>query len=110
MADVLTVEQLDLARHFSRMMPLRFEGLSFSLGLGNVPVLDGCAAQFECRKMTQHPGGNDIIVIGEVERFAGGDCPLLVFHGGWFFHLSSEAVRSGAGGTGGEKKLWRIAD
>jgi flavin reductase (DIM6/NTAB) family NADH-FMN oxidoreductase RutF len=54
----------------------------FSAGLGGVPLLQGAVATFECHSRHRYYGGDHIIVIGVVERYAHSDRPPLVFHRG----------------------------
>ena len=64
---VLAAEQLDVAQHFAA------DGQDFALpglvtGLGDVPLLPGCLARFECARHAVHPGGDHAIVVGHVLR------------------------------------------
>lgn len=78
---VMADDQLDIARHFAR------DGLDFSLpgiesGLGDVPLLPGSLARFECARHAVHPGGDHAIVVGEVLRVATREGQGLSFFGG----------------------------
>ena len=81
---ILTLEQRELAQLFARRGADKFAGLQCREGLGGVPLLEQCAACFECETRHRYEGGDHIIFVGEVlqfERLAGS--PLL-FHGGAF--------------------------
>jgi 3-hydroxy-9,10-secoandrosta-1,3,5(10)-triene-9,17-dione monooxygenase reductase component len=81
---VLTLEQRELARRFATRGANKFEGLGCGAGLGDVPLLNECAACFECETRHRYDGGDHLIFVGEVKRFAHAACPPLVFHGGVF--------------------------
>lgn len=83
---VLSVEQQPLAERFASKMVNRFDGLSFTEGLGGVPLLPGCAAVFECTNKSQYPEGDHVILVGEVLacKHDATRSPLL-FHGGKFY-------------------------
>ncbi len=83
---VLSVEQQPLAERFASKVVDRFDGLSFTEGLGGVPLLPGCAAVFECTSKSQYPEGDHVILVGEVLacQHDATRSPLL-FHGGKFY-------------------------
>ena len=79
---ILAEGQNDLCMKFAKSGDDKFNGVEFSEGLGGAPIFDGCLAQFECRNVVHHDGGDHVIIVGEVERFktADGD-PLIFFRG-----------------------------
>lgn len=81
---VLKLEQQELAKRFATRGANKFTGLSCSPGLGAVPLLSDCAACFECETRHRYDGGDHLIFVGEVKRFAHAPCAPLVFHGGAF--------------------------
>jgi 3-hydroxy-9,10-secoandrosta-1,3,5(10)-triene-9,17-dione monooxygenase reductase component len=81
---VLRLEQQELARRFATRGANKFEGLGCDVGLGDVPLLSDCAACFECETKHRYDGGDHLIFVGEVQRFAHAASPPLVFHGGAF--------------------------
>lgn len=81
---VLTLEQWELAEQFARRGVDKFAQLQCQPGLGQVPLLAGCAACFECVTRHQYDGGDHVIFVGEVERFAHVAGSPLLFHGGAF--------------------------
>lgn len=81
---VLTLEQQELAQRFARRGVDKFEGLQCGGGLGNAPLLIDCAACFECETRHRYDGGDHVIFVGEVQRFAHATGSPLVFHGGGF--------------------------
>ena len=82
--NVLAADDAALSTHFARSAADKFAPYHerFSPGLGGVPVLQGAAASFECHSRHRYYGGDHIIVIGVVERYAHGDRAPLVFHRG----------------------------
>lgn len=80
---VLSNGQRALAERFSR--PERwFAGLEFDHGIGDVPLLEGCTARFECRHAAGYDGGDHLIVVGEVLRLVQADLPPLVYWRGGY--------------------------
>jgi 3-hydroxy-9,10-secoandrosta-1,3,5(10)-triene-9,17-dione monooxygenase reductase component len=78
-----------ISSHFARSGADKFAAFAdrFMPGLGAVPVLNGAAATFECHSRHRYYGGDHIIVIGVVERYAHRDASPLVFHRGKYASL-----------------------
>jgi flavin reductase (DIM6/NTAB) family NADH-FMN oxidoreductase RutF len=85
---VLSAGQRTLAERFSGPVEW-FDGLDFHLGLGEAPLIDGCAARFECRHAAGYDGGDHLIVVGEVLRLVRADLPPLLFYRGIYRGLES---------------------
>jgi flavin reductase (DIM6/NTAB) family NADH-FMN oxidoreductase RutF len=83
---VLSAGQQALAERFARAGD-DFAGLDFRLGLGGAPLLDGCAARFECRHAAGYDGGDHLIVVGEVLRLEQRDVPPLLYYRGGYCGL-----------------------
>lgn len=81
---VLAIEQRELAERFAKRGINKFEGLECRPGVGQVPLLAGCAACFECVTRHKYDGGDHVIFVGEVERFEHVAGSPLLFHGGAF--------------------------
>lgn len=79
---VLAVDQEYLSGRFARSGTDKFNELDVSNGIGDVPLLAGCAARFQCQNMFQHEGGDHLIFVGEVVAFDRTDRAPLVFHAG----------------------------
>jgi flavin reductase (DIM6/NTAB) family NADH-FMN oxidoreductase RutF/DNA-binding MarR family transcriptional regulator len=77
--NVLAADQTELAGHFARSGGDRFAACDWTQGLGRVPLLGGAAAHFECAKVAEHDGGDHVIFIGKVERYACFDRSGLIF-------------------------------
>ena len=88
--NVLAQDQAELSTRFAATQTDRFAGLEFTLGASGAPLLPGCCAWFECRNETRHAGGDHLIFVGQVERYAQDLRPPLVFQGGRYRTLADE--------------------
>ncbi len=80
--NVLAADQQALSDRFASRSTNRFATLPVQTGLGGTPLIEGCCAWFECTHEAQYPGGDHLIFVGHVERFARGESEdPLVFHG-----------------------------
>jgi flavin reductase (DIM6/NTAB) family NADH-FMN oxidoreductase RutF len=59
-----------------------FKIVAYTTGIGDAPLLDGCAARFECRHEAGYEGGDHLIVVGRVLRLTQADLPPLLYHRG----------------------------
>lgn len=75
--NVLTEEQVDLSNRFAGRGEDKFQGVTFSLGQGDCPLLEGTLAQLVCSNWAVYEGGDHLILVGKVLDF----------------HLSSESQR-----------------
>jgi len=90
--NVLAAEQQWISDCFASRDDDRFGPLETSQGLAGAPLIKGCSAWFECANEVQHPGGDHLVFIGRVERFARGDArEPLIFHGGDYRQLQTTA-------------------
>ncbi len=64
--NVLAQDQIPLSRRFSQPMSNKFEGVAHGFGANGMPLIDGAAAQFECRTEARHYAGDHVIFIGHV--------------------------------------------
>ena len=87
--NVLAADQQWLSDRFAGRRNDRFAELPQQAGLGGAPLLEGCCAWFECANEAQYPGGDHVIFVGRVERFAQGEAQSpLIFHGGRYRQLA----------------------
>ncbi|MER2508394.1 MAG: flavin reductase family protein [Amaricoccus sp.] len=93
---VLGAGQRGLADRFTRVGH-DFGGIEFAAGQGGTPLIDGCAARFECRHAAGHDGGDHLIVVGEVLRVVENEVAPLLFHRGVYTALAG----ADGGGDGG---------
>lgn len=87
--NVLSSSQSGISDRFAARAGDRFAGLSLRPGLGDAPLLADCCAWFECANELQYPGGDHVIFVGRVERFAQGENESpLIFHNGRYRQLA----------------------
>ena len=82
--NVLAAGDGALANHFAKPGADKFAACHgrFSAGLGGAPVLAGALATFECHSRHRYYGGDHIVLIGVVERYAHAEGAPLAFHRG----------------------------
>ncbi|MEY8096565.1 flavin reductase family protein [Falsihalocynthiibacter sp. S25ZX9] len=59
-----------------------FDALEHRTNSHGVPLIESCLARFECRHVATHPGGDHVIVVGQVENVELRDGNPLTFYGG----------------------------
>lgn len=79
---ILAADQEAVSKRFASRGTDKFAGLEFDRGLGEAPLLHGCAARFQCRTAFQYEGGDHVIFVGEVVRFDRLSAAPLLFHDG----------------------------
>jgi flavin reductase (DIM6/NTAB) family NADH-FMN oxidoreductase RutF len=77
--NILAYDQTDLSNRFAKQSDDKFVDVDHVISECGAPVIVGSAAHFECRNEFRHYGGDHIIFIGHVERFAFTDKPTLLF-------------------------------
>jgi flavin reductase (DIM6/NTAB) family NADH-FMN oxidoreductase RutF len=82
--NVLSLDQLELSRRFSRPAADKFAGIDCSEGLAGMPVLKGCAATIECSILNHHVVGDHVLFLGQVERYAHEQAAPLLFCNGQY--------------------------
>lgn len=80
--NILAEDQVDISNRFARSGADKFAGVAVTPGLGGVPLIDGCSAYLECRKVTSYPGGDHAVFLGQVDRISQTNCRPLAFGGG----------------------------
>ena len=68
--NVLALEQLPLSRRFASPLADKFDGVAHHAGLAGLPLIDGCAASFQCRTVQRHEVGDHVLYLGQVEAYA----------------------------------------
>ncbi|KEA65509.1 NADH-FMN oxidoreductase [Marinobacterium lacunae] len=82
--NVLAADQLDLSNQFARPQKDKFAGVEFSTGAGGSPLLDQCAASFQCALHQEVDAGDHWILLGRVLAFDDfGRAPLLYHQGAY---------------------------
>lgn len=94
---VLAAGQQALSDRFARSGEDKFAGLDWREGALGSPLLEDCAARFECRTLHQYEGGDHVIMVGEVEAFQREEAEPLLFHSGRYTHALPRSGRASAG-------------
>ena len=80
--NILAEDQLELSNRFSRTSETKFDGVDWTAGPGDAPILAGAAAHLVCKREIEHEGGDHVISIGRVETYRRYDrSPLLFLNG-----------------------------
>ena len=77
--NILAHDQIELSNKFAKQSDDKFLDVDHVIAESGAPIIVGSAAHFECRNEFRHYGGDHIIFIGYVERFAYTDKPTLLF-------------------------------
>ena len=96
--NILGAHQIPLSERFATTGGDKFTGVAWRRTLADMPLLDDTAASFTCRTVHRFPGGDHLILVGEVLAFEQGACAPLVYAHGRYTTLEdgSEADRAGA--------------
>lgn len=78
---VLGLDHFDLIERFSRRGP-GFAGLEHEVSPEGVPLIPEALARFDCAHHAAHDGGDHLIIVGRVLRFALREGAPLVFSQG----------------------------
>ena len=85
--NVLAADQRALSESFARTGGDKFADIAWRKTLANMPLLEGAAASFTCRNTHNFPGGDHLILIGEVISFEKGSRIPLVYANGEYTEL-----------------------
>ena len=77
--NILAHDQVPLSQHFAQKHEDKFADTDHIVAECGAPVVIGAAAHFECKNEFRHYGGDHIIFIGRVERYAYTNRPTLLF-------------------------------
>lgn len=88
---VLSSQQQDLSDFYARRGEHLIESAHLEAGASPSPLIRDALAQFQCKTHATYPGGDHLIMVGEVLSFRGPSEPdaPLVFFGGQYGQLSS---------------------
>lgn len=81
---ILSTKQQPMSDRFAKRGTDKFGGLDIARGYGEVPLLNECAARFECRMAYRYEGGDHMIFVGEVLKFEHFNLPSLVYQSGGY--------------------------
>ncbi|MBK7059195.1 MAG: flavin reductase family protein [Rubrivivax sp.] len=82
--NVLGEAQLELSRRFASAVDDKFSDGPWGAGDGGVPVLAGCAAVFECERVSQQRAGDHVLFVGRVLALSEAAVPPLLFQAGHY--------------------------
>jgi flavin reductase (DIM6/NTAB) family NADH-FMN oxidoreductase RutF len=97
--NVLASDQVSTSNNFASRGQDKFANAHYSSGLGNAPILDHYAAQFECKTWAVYEGGDHLILVGEVKKYRSNDNaePLVFSRGSYAISAQHpEMVKSSA--------------
>lgn len=97
---VLALDQVDLSNRFAKPGADKFTTTPWTRGLGEVPLMEEPSAHFECSRHAAFDGGDHLILVGRVERFARYGRRGLVFAEGRY---GAVAPHPGTTGVAGEE-------
>jgi 4-hydroxyphenylacetate 3-hydroxylase, reductase component len=80
--NVLGVHQVEVSKRFSSSMATKFLDESWDTGPGGLPLLQGCAARFECVTHAHVEAGDHVLFMGRIVQAHDGHVAPLVFSGG----------------------------
>ena len=81
-AHILAHDQWHLAEKFATQGADKFGSSDWQSSEHGIPVLDGCAAHFECARDAVHEGGDHLIITGTITSFVTRDIEPLAYHQG----------------------------
>lgn len=81
--NLLSRKQEHLSNRFAKALSDKWQSVRHTLGHAQAPLIHGALAHFECAPHAQYDGGDHVIFIGRVLRFAAPteDEPLIFFRG-----------------------------
>lgn len=77
--NILNAEQMSISNRFARSGGDKFADLPVKEGINGTPVLNDCAAVFECEIVARHEGGDHVIIVARVLCHSHEERPLLLF-------------------------------
>jgi 4-hydroxyphenylacetate 3-hydroxylase, reductase component len=80
--NILSAKQIEVSQLFATSGADKFSGVAWTAGPDGAPLIDGVVARIECSTEVQHDGGDHVLIVGRVQRFAQFDgAPLLFAQG-----------------------------
>lgn len=67
----------------------KFDGSEFVPGTSGLPILSDSPVSLECRTRYNYPGGDHVILVGEVEYLTINDGTPTIWYAGGFHHLDT---------------------
>lgn len=82
--NVLAADQIELSQRFASPVADRFRGVSTFRASSGAPLLEGCAAWFDCALHHSYDGGDHLIFVGKVLACRAEAKPALVYADGQY--------------------------
>lgn len=82
--NILASDQVEASQLFGSGHPQRFALTPWRIGVCGAPLLEGAIGHLECRTTVVHEGGDHLIVLGHVQRYARFEGDPLVFAQGQY--------------------------
>jgi 3-hydroxy-9,10-secoandrosta-1,3,5(10)-triene-9,17-dione monooxygenase reductase component len=81
--NILASDQRRISNTFAKPSTAQWNNTKWRAGRNGCALIDSAIASIECRRFAHHPGGDHLVILGEVTAIHLDDCtdPLL-FHGG----------------------------
>ena len=91
--NILGHAQSEMSVRFARAHIDKWHAVDHSPGYGDAPVLADVLAHFECKPYARYDGGDHVIFVCEVLRFAtsGAEDEPLIFYRGGYHRLAASA-------------------
>jgi flavin reductase (DIM6/NTAB) family NADH-FMN oxidoreductase RutF len=95
--NILSEQQQEISNTFASPVEDRFAQVSTSVATTGAPIIDDCSAWLDCSSYECYPGGDHIILIGEVKAYGDNNHGALGYYKGAYmnFGLSREAAMVG---------------
>ncbi|MDF3889097.1 flavin reductase family protein [Cupriavidus basilensis] len=90
--NILAADQAGICRQFAAPAADKFAGVDTLTGLDGVPLIDGAVAHLECRTAAIYPGGDHLILMGQIVRYRSRKAAPLMFCKGILSPLNQDAL------------------
>ena len=87
--NIIGQEHEKLAFTFATKGCDKFTGNEFESGSSGLPILASCPATLECKTKYKYPGGDHVILVGEVEYVGIHDKSPTIWCAGKFHHIDN---------------------
>lgn len=88
--NILSADQQELSRIFSRKGVDRFSGLNYTIDTTGAPILLDTLGYFDCFIKNRLDGGDHVIIIGEVQNGELSDGTPLLFYRGKYAEMMND--------------------
>ncbi len=86
--NIIGKDHEELAFKFATKGCDKFEGNEFILGESGLPILPNTPVSLECSTKNIYPGGDHVILVGQVEYLNINDNLPTIWHAGKFHHIN----------------------